>query len=171
VRLHRASAAVGALVAWLVLAPAAFARPAQAAEPAPPPRLLWATVNVCNSMGHPDAVGIRGSMPGTGVRGQRMFMRFQLQWLHNSNWTSVGPTADSGFEYVGSARARARQAGYTFTVTPPRKGLYTLRGIVTFQWREAGVVVRHARRTTSAAHPNTIGSDPAGFSTDICVIG
>jgi hypothetical protein len=43
--------------------------------------------------------------------------------------------------------------------------------MVSFQWREGGAVVRRARRATTAAHPQTIGSDPPGFSTDICVIG
>ena len=160
-RLRPAFAIAAALAATLALVPAASAQP----------RLLWATVNVCNTTAHPDAVGVRGSMPGTGVRGQRMFMRFQLQWMRNSTWSLIGPAADSGFVYVGSARTRARQAGYTFTVTPPKAGVYSLRGVVTFEWREAGVVVRRARRPTTAAHPRTIGSDPPGFSTDICVIG
>ena len=54
--------------------------------------------------------------------------------------------ADSGFVEVGSAR-KARQSGNTFTITPPRPGAapYLLRGVVTFEWREADEVVRHAR--------------------------
>ena len=40
---------------------------------------LWATVNVCDTVGHPDSIGIRGSMPGSGDKAELMFMRFQVQ--------------------------------------------------------------------------------------------
>jgi hypothetical protein len=39
--------------------------PAAAARDAGP----WATVNVCDTTGHPDGIGIRGSMPGPGGTG------------------------------------------------------------------------------------------------------
>jgi hypothetical protein len=41
---------------------------------------------------------------------------------------------------------------------------------VTFEWREDGEVVRHARKRTTADHPGTKGSDPAGFSAATCQI-
>jgi hypothetical protein len=73
---------------------------------------------------------------------------------------------------VGSARYKSRQSGNTFTITPPRAGAdpYLLRGAVTFEWREDGEVVRRARKSTTAAHPNTAGSDPAGFTAATCSI-
>ena len=40
----------------------------------------WATVNVCDTVGHPDGIGIRGSMPGTGDRDDELFMRLQVQY-------------------------------------------------------------------------------------------
>ena len=101
-----------------------------------------------------------------------MYMRFQVQLFDSADarWHNLDG-ADAGFVAVGSAR-KARQSGNTFTITPPRPGAapYLLRGVVTFEWREAGQVVRHARRGTTAPHPNTAGSDPAGFSSATCTI-
>ena len=100
---------------------------------------LWATVNVCDTVGHPDSIGIRGSMPGDGDKAEVMFMRFQVQLFDadDARWHNLAG-ADSGFVEVGSAR-KARQSGNTFTITPPRAGAapYLLRGAVTFEWREA----------------------------------
>jgi hypothetical protein len=134
---------------------------------------LWATVNVCDTVGHPDSIGIRGSMPGTGDKAEVMFMRFQVQVFDqaHADWHNlVG--ADSGFVEVGSARFKARQSGNTFTITPPRPGAapYLLRGAVTYEWRADGEVVRRARKSTTAPHPNTVGSDPLGFSAATCSI-
>jgi hypothetical protein len=135
---------------------------------------LWATINVCDSVGHPDSIGIRGSMPGSGDKAEVMFMRFQVQYFTpaDSLWHNLGPEGDSGFFEVGSARARSRQSGLTFTITPPQAGKapYLLRGAVTFEWREDGQVVRRARKHTTANHPNTAGADPAGFSAATCSI-
>ena len=135
---------------------------------------LWATVNVCDTVGHPDSIGIRGSMPGSGDRAEDMFMRFQVQYYtaQDKLWHNLGPGADSGFIEVGSAKYRTRQSGRTFTVTPPRPGsaAYLLRGVVTFEWRQDGEVVRRARKRTTANHPGTKGSDPVGFSAATCTI-
>jgi hypothetical protein len=134
---------------------------------------LWATVNVCDTVGHPDSIGIRGSMPGSGDRAEVMFMRFQVQFFDadDAHWHSLAG-ADSGFVAVGSARYKTRQSGNTFTITPPPAGApaHLLRGVVTFEWRQDGVVVRRARKSTTAAHPNTAGADPAGFTAATCSI-
>jgi hypothetical protein len=135
---------------------------------------LWATVNVCDTVGHPDSLGIRGSMPGSGDRREEMFMRFQVQYFKPSDeqWHDLGQAGDSGWVDVGTARPTARQAGRTFTITPPRPGMpaYLLRGVVTFEWRENGIAVRHARKRTSANHPNTAGSDPPAASAATCSV-
>ena len=163
-------ATLGAIALLVAAAPATAA--ARQADPILHDKRLWATVNVCDTVGHPDSIGIRGSMPGDGVKGEAMFMRFQVQLLHSDDarWHNLDG-ADSGFVEVGSAR-KARQSGNTFTITPPRPGAapYLLRGVVTFEWRDDDEVVRHTRRSTTAAHPNTAGSDPAGFSSATCTI-
>ena len=162
-------ATLGAIALLMAAAPACAA--ARQADPILHDKRLWTTINVCDTVGHPDSIGLRGSLPGDGDRTEVMFMRFQVQLFgSDARWHNLDG-ADSGFVAVGSAR-KARQSGNTFTITPPRPGAapYLLRGVVTFEWREGGQVVRHARRGTTAAHANTVGSDPAGFSSATCMI-
>ena len=133
------------LLAAVVLAlPAAQAH----ARPLTASPLLWATDNVCAVPKQPDTVGVRASMPGSGRASEEMFLRFELQYRRaaDGRWTDVG---DSGFVDVGSGRFRARQTGRDFVVAPPAAGSYTLRGLVTFEWRRKGKVVRRARRATA----------------------
>jgi hypothetical protein len=134
----------------------------------------WATVNICDTAANPDTVGIRGSMPGGGIASQEMFMRFQLQYQRDDGrWRLLGATGDSGFIDIGRAKTRgARQAGHSFRLSPPRAGnVYTLRGLVTFEWRaKDGTVIRRARRRSTAGHRSTAGADPAGFSAAECII-
>jgi hypothetical protein len=47
---------------------------------------------------------------------------------------------------------------------------YLMRGVVSFEWRDDGEVVRSARKRTAAGHPATKGSDPAGYSAATCTI-
>lgn len=134
-------------------------------------RAPWATVNICDSAGNPDTVGVRGSMPS--LAGAQLFMRFQLQLQRDDGtWRLLGP-ADSGFIALGRARGRTtRQAGHSFVLSPPSDGqVYTVRGLVTFEWRSKdGTVLRHTRRATSGGHRSTAGADPAGFSAAECII-
>ena len=165
------------LLALIAVATAALAGPATggaatAKKPVATPSLLWATVNVCDTTDHPDTIGIRGSMPGSGVRAQEMYMRFQLQYLaaDDQKWHNIGTSGDSGWIDVGSAKYRARQTGRNFTVRPPASGSFTLRGAVTFEWRKGTDVVRRARMRTSAKRGNTAGADPRGFSAAVCEV-
>ena len=134
--------------------------------------LLWATVNVCDTVDRPDTIGIRASMPGSGIRSERMFMRFQIQFLARSDgkWHNVGKAGDSGFLPVGSGKYAQRQSGRNFTIKPPSEGSYRLRGAVTFEWRQGGEVVRRARKRTTGGHGRTRGADPKGFSAASCVV-
>jgi hypothetical protein len=163
-------ATLGAIALLLAAVPAAAAHSGTSITHS---KRLWATVNVCDTVGHPDSIGIRGSMPGSGDKGEVMVMRFQVQYLTPSDslWHNLGAAADSGFVEVGSA-TRTRQSGITFTITPPRAGAgpYMLRGMVTFEWRENGVVVRHARKRTTAGHPKTAGADPVDYTGATCSI-
>ncbi len=146
----------------------ARAKPAQAAARS----LLWATVNVCDTQDAPDTIGIRGSMPGSGTRSERMYMRFQVLFRDPADrrWKQIGPTGDSGWISVGSGRYRSRQSGRNFVVRPPAEGSFRLRGTVTFEWRRGGRVVRRATRRTTAGHPRTQGADPANHSAATCEV-
>ena len=68
-------ATLGAIALLLAPAPAAAGTFAHS-------KRLWATVNVCDTVGHPDALGIRGSMPSDGSKADTMFMRFQVQFFN-----------------------------------------------------------------------------------------
>lgn len=155
-------ALLAALACALVLPAAADARS----------RHLWATINVCDTIAHPDMIGIRGSMPGSGNPAEQMFMRFQVQYFQASSqhWHNIPKSGDSGFQPVGSGRFKARQGGRLFTFAPPAGGAWQMRGAVTFEWRLKGKVERQARLLTSAGHRSTAGADPPGYSSDTCVI-
>jgi hypothetical protein len=161
--------AAAASAALLVALPAASV----AAPPDDRSSDPWATVNVCDTVGHPDGIGIRGSMPGTGDRRDELFMRIQIQFrLADGTWRGIGRAADSGFLDLGDGDARVRQAGRTFTLMPPSAGkpAFVLRGLVTFDWRRDDTVVRRVRRLTAAGHDNTPGADPDDFSAATCSI-
>lgn len=135
--------------------------------------LLWATVNVCDTATRPNTIGIRASMPGSGYKRERMFVRFQVQYLslRDSKWHNLGPDGDSGWVSLGSGRYRARQAGRDFVLEQPAEGrTYQVRGAVTYEWRRGSKVVRRVRKRTEAGHPGTRGADPATFSAASCVI-
>lgn len=152
-----------AVAGALLVVPGAFAE--QDAEPT-----LWATVNVCDTDDHPDTIGIRGSMPGTGHRADRMYMRFSVQFqAADGSWRNLSSGGVSRWVSVGSGAWETRQSGYSFKVRPP-EGRVRLRGIVRFQWRRHGRVVRRETRATEAGHRSTAGADPRRWSRSVCMI-
>jgi hypothetical protein len=133
----------------------------------------WATVNVCDTPGHPDGIGVRGFMPGTGDRRDELFMRMQVQYRRaDGTWRALRGSGTSGFVDLGNGAARARQSGLTFTLMPPASGqpAFVVRGLVTFEWRRDGAVLRRARRATTAGHAGTPGADPDDYSAATCSI-
>ena len=182
--------ALPAHAAQVVRPPAPEGAP-QAASPAGPllapgarasaSRDLWATVNVCDTLASPDAMGLRASMPGNGRR-QRMYMRFSAQWYSGTpaKWLAVAGER-SPWIYAGSARSKARQAGWTFDfVTPSLGQAYVLRGAVQYQWRalrrKKGAhrarykVVRERTALTSSGVRGVRGGDPTGTSKAMCAV-
>ena len=132
---------------------------------------LWATVNVCDTPRKPDRMGIRGSMPGTGKSGE-MFMRFRVQFFAGKRgWRTVRDAdADSGFISAGSSRFKVRQTGVTFHFPPPEGGAFRMRGMVDYEWRARGRVVKGTRRYTESGHKSVTGADPKNFSAAECRI-
>jgi len=152
-----------ALLAALVCAPAA-----QAADPPD----LWATVNICDTPGQPNVIGIRGSMPGLG-RSAVLWMRFQVQYFArlDGKWHNGEKDADSGWRRLGKSTSKVIESGHSFTFAPPAGGgSHTLRGAVTFRWVRNGRRVRQLRRLTEAGHKSTKGADPEGYSAATCLI-
>lgn len=129
---------------------------------------LWASIDVC-SAGQPHTVGVRGSMPGSGIANELMFMRFQLQYLNsNGLWVDIGSSADSGFLGVGPSNFKRRQAGRNFTIQLQPGSRYIVRGVVTFEWRRRGHVVRNAQKATTGGHQAIAGANPPGYSAAVC---
>ena len=184
-RLEGIRLAAAATAAAVTLTPAALAIAAATPKPhshgAPPKapsshghtifqsRHLWATIDICNTGAHPHMVGIRGSMPGSGLANESMYMRFEIQYEDTSaTWRSVGRGGDSGWLAVGSSTFKARQAGRTFTLDVAPGSHYVVRGVVTFEWRRRGHVVRNAQKATTPGHTPVEGADPANYSAAAC---
>jgi hypothetical protein len=162
------------LVAVLLLAatPAsAFAaRPWDPGQPGgSSPVGAWATVNVCDTAKHPDAIGIRASTPGF-PKGARLAMRFRVQYRTDSGvWQDVAG-ADSGWRAVGVAHGYPVESGRSFTFAHSATAV-TLRGMVGFRARRPGAAPRFSRLATTAGHRSSAGADPPGYSAATCTLG
>jgi hypothetical protein len=132
-------------------------------------RQLWATIDLCTPPDQPHYVGVRGSMPGDGRAGDTLYMRFRLQYVNatTGQWTEIANGPAPPFVAVGSAKI-TRQLGRSFQVRPQQT--LTLRGVVSFQWRQGSRVLASAYRVTTAGRESLKGSDPAGFSAATCRI-
>ncbi|HEY1594499.1 MAG TPA: hypothetical protein VGF74_03810 [Thermoleophilaceae bacterium] len=161
------------------------------ASAAPPPKNLWATVDVCNTAAHPDQMGVIASMPGDGNKRERMFVRFRAQFYDatKKKWfalkdqpqpgSGLPPVATtSGWRPAGSASQKAAELGWYFTVRNTVAGSSSLlRGVVDFQWREKRrtktgrrtVVLRTLHANTKGQH-STHDGDPPGYSSGTCEI-
>jgi len=160
---------------WLALPALTLAMLAPAGAQAASKK-LWATVNVCDTKRSPGVIGIRASMPGNGRR-ERLYMRFQVQWFSFARNRWLDSSSRTGWRYVGSARYRSTQAGYSFKFADPPAGQsFRLRGEVSFQWRARRKnsrryrVVERAERTTRRGIKGVEGGDPKGRSDAACVI-
>jgi hypothetical protein len=133
---------------------------------------LWATVDVCNAPDQTHTIGLRGSMPGDGHPHDVMYMRFQVQFLNptTKQWAFLTKDGDSGYLPIGSA-STPRQSGRSFQLVPVAgQPTFTLRGVVSFQWRHAAKVVYSTSRTTTTGHKSLAGADPKGFSSATCAL-
>jgi hypothetical protein len=164
------------VIAW-ALVPAMLPLSASAATT----RAVWSTVNICDTEAHPNAVGIRGSMPGNDSRRQTMHMRLRVQYLlPDGTWAPIAGRSTTGFRYVGRARNFVRREfGHTFELDQPPEGeTVTVRGVADFQWRVRrrrrgqvrSRVVRRARAVTEIRSEPVDEADPPGYSADRCEI-
>jgi hypothetical protein len=134
---------------------------------------LWATINVCDTEGKPNTIGIRGSAPGLRNRRSVISMRFQVQYKAKADgkWHNAGADSDSGYMRVGRTRSQVLEAGNDFTFDPPTDGgSHQLRGSARYRWKRHGKVVARARRFTEPGHRSTAGADPKGYSAAECEI-
>jgi hypothetical protein len=132
---------------------------------------LWATIDVCNPADQPNTVGVRGSMPGDAHARDAMYMSFRLQYLDatSKQWVDLSKTTPP-YVAVGAAKA-ARQSGSSFVLKPlAGKPAFTMRGVVSFQWRRGSSVQYTVSRPTTAGHQSLTGADPKNFTAATCKI-
>jgi len=130
-------------------------------------RYLWATVNVCNTKRHPDAIGIRAQMPALGFA-TTLEMDFQVD-QRSAQSASFRPVSGAKRAVsVGSVKRGLQQDGVTFQF-PANAG--ALRGTVKFEWKLGHRVLGHSSRVTTRGHPSANFGDPPRFSASGCVIG
>ena len=129
----------------------------------------WATVNLCNTVKRPDAIGIRASMPGM-PKGARLLMRFRVQFKADKGWQDV-KGADSGWRRVGTGHALPVESGWSFSFAHPASPV-TLRGMVKLRWRRGdGAPLRQVEVATEPGHRSSAGADPADYSAETCTLG
>ena len=140
----------------------------------------WVTVNVCDTPGSPNAMGVRASIPGNATN-QRMYVRFTAQYYSRAKkrWLTVRGNGRSRWIEAGSARFRSRQAGYTFRFRQPAAGtVFLVRAYADFEWRKRKrrgssvrwVAVSRKRRVTRSGVFGVDESDPPGTSRGSCYI-
>jgi hypothetical protein len=163
-------AAVVALASALIAVPAVALAASRPPVPKATSPLLWATIDVCDTATHPDTIGIRGSMPGTGDRQEQMYMQFVVEYRSASGHWHYLKDGESAHVPVGSGSSKARQAGQDFQVARSTTQTYTLRGVVVFEWRAKGRTVAQFVRATRAGHTAAAGADPPDYSASTCTI-
>jgi hypothetical protein len=132
---------------------------------------LWATINVCDTDGNPNTIGIRGSMPGLRKKRAALQIRFRVQYQKgDGEWKNTDESADSGWRTIGHTRTEVIETGQDFTFQPPETGAHTLRGAVSYRWTRKGKQLKALRRLTEVGHRSTAGADPAGYSAATCRI-
>jgi hypothetical protein len=115
-------------------------------------RPLWATVNICDTTGSPNALGVRTSVPGNGSD-ERIWARYTAQWWSSAaqEWKTVGGSGVTDWVFIGGADMSARQAGWTFRfVQPPSGTTYVMRGAVEFEWRDQVGSARKSHKARNA---------------------
>ena len=129
-------------------------------------RYLWATFNICNTMRHPNAVGIRAQMPALGFRA-RMSMRFQVTYLSAKDRRFKPVPGAARSVALASASNGLYQAGVTFRFAP-NAGL--LSSTVSFTWALGRRSLGQVTRATSGGHRDADAGDPPHFSAGKCMI-
>ena len=167
-------AALLALAVALVVTTGALAGPSDSrtVTTADAPKNQWSTINICDTKKYPDRIGIRARMPALD-RGVKMRMRFFVQYKRNGVWVALprdgGGTTMSDWILAGRGEHKWEELGRTFAISGLRPGdRYLMRGLVKFQWRRSGEVVKRSHAYTSSGHRQYDYGDPKGYSAATC---
>ena len=124
-------------------------------------RELWATIDVCSPADQPNTVGVRGSMPGDGHAGDRMYMSFRLQYLNSTTGKWSNLVAGRQPQLRGASappRQPARAAAASSSCPVAGQARRELRGIVDYQWRRGRAC---AADGGARERPRGTGASPA----------
>ena len=124
-------------------------------------RLLWATVNICNTKHHAHTIGIRGQAPSLSFA-TTMSMKIQVDYWNGSKFVA-DPHASKRVP-LGDPVNRIVQGGANFSFHPPA----ILSGTIRFEWHLAGEVIGHVTRRTGHGYKHVAGGDPPGYSAATC---
>jgi hypothetical protein len=167
----RERAVIAVFAAALAVAPLTAGAAKKPGVPKLDSNKLWATVDICNTAAHPDTIGIRGSMPGTDDKREKMFMAFLVEYQSaTGHWHSFDSGGQSHYLSLGDATPATRQGGQDFELKPDFSTTQHLRGVVLFQWRLNGKVITSTVRSTSGGHLAAAGADPPTYSSAYCAI-
>ncbi len=162
------------MIAAAVVGPAT---PALAAHPARPSssqihtaissaqhsKLLWATVNICDTKHHPNTIGIRAQMPSLPFAAS-LSVNVQVDYWSTSAKRFLPDPGVSRSMLLGDQANEISQGGANFRFAPP----VVLSGTVTFEWKLAGKTIGRATRLTGHGYKGVQAGDPAGYSTATC---
>ena len=164
------------MIAAAAVTPATPALAAHAADPsssqihtairsAQHSKLLWATVNICDTKHHPDTIGIRAQMPSLPFA-TSLSVKVQVDYWSTSANRFVPDPGVSRSVPLGDVANQITQGGANFRFQPP----VVLSGTVTFEWKLGGKTIGRATRLTGHGYRGVQGGDPGGYSTATCRI-
>jgi hypothetical protein len=138
------------------------------------PKNQWGTINICDTAKHPDQLGIRARMPALD-RPVKMKMRFFIEYMKNGAWVGVpsddGGTTTSDWFVVGNGEHKWEEIGDTFKLSRLKPGdTFQMRGLVKFQWRRHGKVIKRAHAYTTGHHSRGDYGDPRGYTAATCTV-
>jgi hypothetical protein len=136
-------------------------------------KMLWATVNVCQTKGKHAAkggsIGVRGQMPTLGFA-STLSMTIQLNRYSAKSKSFVAVPYATARTTVSPGRFAKdlHQDGAVFPFSGPA-GL--LNATVTFGWTRSGKLLGSTTQETTAGHPDAAGGQPARYSAAQCQLG
>jgi hypothetical protein len=131
-------------------------------------RQLWATVNICDTAGHPNVLGIRGELPALGFA-TKMSMLVQVDYYVAPDGRFEPDTSIPPVRVPLGSKAESTglwQDGIKFAFTPPA----VLSGTVTFRWKLGKKVIGTVTKLTAHGVKGVAHSDPPHYSTAACTI-
>jgi hypothetical protein len=128
---------------------------------------VWATVNICNSRGYRNALGIRGQMPALGFPAWLSMEVKLFYYVHSQKRFAPVPTHGTKLVRLGRISSGLQQSGALFVFSPHQP---TLKATITFIWRRSGQLLGRTTLSTTGGHRNADFASPPHYSAATCTI-